>query len=93
MADIKLFTESEIEINVTYDVTIRKYSPSELKELVTAGVAIDITNATDTETIKEPYTVTGYALSFGKPYGKLFVGLETYKLYAITKPSLALQVF
>ena len=93
MADIKLFTENEIDINVTYDVAIRKYSPAEIKELVAAGVAIDITSATDTDIINEPYTVTGYSLSFGKPYGKLFVGLETYKLYAITRPSIALQIF
>lgn len=88
-----LYNENELNITVEYNVTIRKYTVAELKELVQAGVAIDITNATNENAINEPYTVVGYALSFGKPHGKLFLGLKTWRLYAITKPTIAINIF
>ena len=85
--------ENEMHITIDYTVTIRKYTVAELKELVQADVVIDITNATNESAINEPYTVVGYCLSFGKPHGKLFLGLRTWKLYAITKPTIALHIF
>ena len=82
-----------INISVDWSISIKKYTPAEMREMVKAGIVVDITSATNTDAIPEPYTVCGYCLSFGKPYGKIFLGLETYKLYAIAHPSIALQIF
>lgn len=72
---------------------MEKYTQKQLKKLIAVGAAIDVTNATNVEAIPEHYRQIGSAAGVYGCSGKLFQGLESGKLYAVTSRTSAIFVF
>lgn len=72
---------------------MEKYTQKQLRKLVAVGAAIDVTNARDVNAIPEDYRQIGYAVGVNGCSGKLFQGLESGKLYAVTSRTSAIFVF
>lgn len=71
---------------------MRKYMQKQLKNLVKNNIAIDVTNS-DRKAINEPYTQIGYSVGVYGCNGMLLKGLESGKLYAVTRRTLAFFAF
>lgn len=69
------------------------YTQKQLKALVRSGAAIDITNASSRSDIPERYKQIGYAESIYGCGGRLFRGLDSGRLYAITSRTTAIYIF
>ena len=72
---------------------MEKYTQKQLRSLVKSGAVIDVTNASSREVIPENYTQIGYACGVYGCNGKLFIGSETGKLYAVTSRTGAIFIF
>lgn len=72
---------------------MEKYTQRQLKHLVESGAAIDITYSGIVKDIPELYTQIGYCAGIYGCSGKLFKGLESGKLYAITRRTTAIYIF
>ena len=72
---------------------MKKYTQKELRRLVSLGVAVDITNASDRNAIPEEYYIqVGYSHGIYGCNGRLFRGCSG-KLYAITSRTQAIYIF
>lgn len=71
---------------------MKKYTQSELKNLVSLGAAVDVTLAFDYDAIPERYEKIGYSGGINGCTGLLLRG-ESGKLYAVTRRSTALFLF
>lgn len=69
-----------------------KYTRKQLKQMVTDGVAIDVTHASAVTDIPEGYRQIGYAESIYGCGGKLLMG-DSGQLYAITDRTTAIYLF
>lgn len=74
-----------------------KYTLKQLKEMVTSGIATDLTHSGMSEyeelIAKGGYTQVGFASGIYGCNGKLLKGLKDNKLYAITSRTTALFIF
>lgn len=71
---------------------MERYTQKQLKSLVRAGAAIDVTNASDRNAIPENYRQIGFSAGVYGCNGQLFRG-ESGKLYAITSRTSAIYIF
>ena len=69
---------------------MERYTQKQLKSLVKAGAAIDVTNAHERTVIPENYKQIGFSAGVYVCKGQLFRGLESGKLYAITSRTTAI---
>ena len=74
-----------------------KYTLKQLKEMISSGIAADLTKATNKE-YKEliangGYTQVGFVSGIYGCNGKLLKGLKDGRLYAITSRTTALFIF
>lgn len=72
---------------------MERYTQKQLKALVRAGAAIDVTGASDRNAIPESYKQIGFSAGVYGCNGQLFRGLESGKLYAITSRTSAIYIF
>ena len=72
---------------------MKKYTKKQLVNLVSTGVAIDVTNAKKQSDIPEHYTQIGYASGIYGCSGMLLKGCDTGKLYAVTSRTTAIYIF
>jgi len=72
---------------------MERYTQKQLRALVQAGTAIDVTNASERTAIPENYKQVGYSAGIYGCNGQLFRGLESGKLYAITSRTFAIYIF
>lgn len=72
---------------------MERYTQKQLKSLVKAGAAIDVTNASERNAIPENYKQIGFSAGVYGCNGQLFRGLESGKLYAITSRTTAIYIF
>lgn len=72
---------------------MEKYTQKQLRALVSDGIAIDVTHATDRRDIPEYYKQIGYANGVYGCNGMLFQGLNTGRLYAVTSRTQAIFIF
>ena len=70
-----------------------KYTQKQLKQMVDAGIAIDVTYASDRNAIPESYSQVGYAAGIYGCNGMLLKGYNTGKLYAIYSRTSAIYIF
>ena len=71
---------------------MQKFTKKQLKGLVSAGAAIDVTNATGREAIPESYMRVGYAAGVNGLNGLLLLD-ESGRLYAVTDRTTAVNIF
>lgn len=72
---------------------MRKYTQKMLRDMVAAGVAVDVTRAADRREIPEPYTQIGYAAGVCGCNGLLLMGDTTGRWYAVTGRTTAVYIF
>lgn len=70
-----------------------KYTQKQLREMVSDGIAVDVTRASDHTVIPEQYRKVGYAEGVYGCSGMLMVGITTGRLYAVTTRSSAVYIF
>ena len=71
---------------------MEKYTNKQLKNLVSEGIAIDVTHSSSKSDIPERYTQVGYACGLYGCNGMLLKG-ESGKLYAVTGRTTAIYIF
>lgn len=71
---------------------MERYTQKQLKSLVRAGIAIDVTDASDRNAIPENYKQIGFSAGVYGCNGQLFRG-ESGKLYAVTSRTMAIYIF
>ena len=71
---------------------MERYTQKQLKALVRAGAAIDVTNASERNAIPENYKQIGFSAGVYGCNGQLFRG-ESGQLYAITSRTTAIYIF
>lgn len=78
---------------------MEKYTQKQLRNLVKAGAAVDLTNKATAEDRREVLAVegwldqVGYAAGVYGCNGQLFKGHNTGKLYAITSRTMAIYIY
>lgn len=70
-----------------------KFTQRQLRNMVKEKIAVDITSEKSRDAIPEPYTQCGYSAGKYGCNGKLFIGLKTGKLYAVTANTTAIYIF